>query len=421
MDIFEKYESNVRSYCRKFTDTFETAEGSVITDKKGVKHLDFFSGAGALNYGHANPEIIGPVIKYMQRGGIIHALDMHTVAKEAFIECFEQNILQPRGMDHKIMFCGPSGTNAVESALKLARKNTGRRGIFAFSGGFHGMSMGSMSVTSDRAIRNSAGVPLYNTTYLPYPSKEYVGFDTIAYMEAIMNDDHSGIDKPAAIILETVQAEGGINVAPVEFLQKLRAFCDKYGVLLITDEIQIGCWRTGPFFSFERAGIIPDMITLSKSISGGGFPMALMLVRPELDIFTPGEHNGTFRGFNPAFVGAKAAIEFSMKNDMTEMVEHKNKLITDRLRELTEYDGRLDVRGIGLIIGIDFSGIRDGLALECCRKCYEKGLIIELAGRRDNVLKLMPPLTTPDDLIQKGCDIIIETVKDVIAAVGIND
>ena len=414
MDTFEKYESNVRSYCRKFTDTFETAKGSVITDKNGKTHLDFFAGAGALNYGHANPDIIDPVVEYIKNGGIIHALDMHTTAKEAFIESFEENILKPRGMNHKIMFCGPTGTNAVESALKLARKNTGRRGIFAFSGGFHGMTMGSMSVTSDSAIRNSAGVPLYNTTYLPYPSKEYAGFDTIAYMEAIMNDDHSGIDKPAAVILETVQAEGGINVAPIEFLQKLRAFCDKYGILLICDEIQIGCWRTGPFFSFDRAGIVPDMRPLSQSISGGGFPMALMIVRPELDIFTPGEHNGTFRGFNPAFVGAKAAIEFSMKNDMTAMVERKHKLMSERMNELSEFDGRLAVRGIGMIVGIDFAGIKDGIAKECCHKCYENGLIIELAGRRDNVLKLMPPLTTPDDQIEQGCDIIVNTVKEVI-------
>ena len=202
MDIFDQYESNVRSYCRKFTDTYETAKGSIIRDTKGDEYLDFFAGAGTLNYGHSNPAILEPVIRYMQNGGIIHALDMHTVAKASFIETFENKILRPRGLDYKIMFCGPTGTNAVESALKLARKNKNRRGVFAFTGGFHGMTQGSMAVTSDAEIRNSAGVPLYNTTYIPYPSKEYAQFDSIAYMEALLNDDHSGIDIPAAVILE---------------------------------------------------------------------------------------------------------------------------------------------------------------------------------------------------------------------------
>ncbi len=414
MDVFDQYESNVRSYCRKFTDTYETAKGSVLRDAKGDEYLDFFAGAGALNYGHSNPAIMEPVIRYMQNGGIIHALDMHTVAKASFIETFETKILRPRGLDYKIMFCGPTGTNAVESALKLARKNKNRRGVFAFTGGFHGMTQGSMAVTSDAEIRNSAGVPLYNTTYIPYPSKEYEGFDSIAYMEALLSDDHSGIDTPAAVILETVQAEGGINVAPVEWLQRLRAFCDRHDILLIADDIQIGCWRTGTFFSFERAGIVPDLVTLSKSISGGGFPMALLLMKPELDIFTPGEHNGTFRGFNPAFIGAKAAVEFSITHDMTGGVQRKHRLVIDKLKQLQTLDDRIEIRGIGLIIGVDFSAVAPDLAGRVATLCYDDHLIIETAGRGDNVLKLLPPLTTEDALLQKGCDIIINSVKKAL-------
>lgn len=415
MNIFDQYESNVRSYCRKFTDTYKSAKGSVITSEDGKEFLDFFAGAGALNYGHSNDAVVGPVIEYLQSGGIIHALDMHTSAKAEFIKTFQEKILKPKNLDYKIMFCGPTGTNAVEAALKLARKNTGRSHVFAFSGGFHGMTQGSMSVTSNDAIRGSAGVALCNTTYLPYPSRQYEGFDTIKYIETLLTDDHSGVDKPAAMILETVQAEGGINVAPAEWLKQLRELCDKHGILMICDDIQIGCYRTGDFFSFERAGIVPDMVVLSKSISGGGFPMSLLLMKPELDIYTPGEHNGTFRGYQPGFVGAKAAVEYSIEADIANQVKSKHKLIMDLLSEI-DNDERTQIRGLGMIIGIDFNdwGI-DGMARSISALCYEQGLIIETAGRNGNVLKLLPPLTTTEEQLKKGCEIICNSVKKFIS------
>ena len=206
---FETYESNVRSYCRSFPTVFATARGCLLTDTAGKTYIDFFSGAGGVNYGHNNPYIKGKVMEYLQGDGIIHALDMYTPAKADFIDCFERTILQPRGLDYKIQFCGPTGTNAVEAALKLARKVTGRQNIFALMGAFHGMTMGSLALTTDAASRGGAGTPLGGVTHIPAPYM-FPELDTIAYMETLMTDDHSGVEKPAAVVVEAVQADGGI-------------------------------------------------------------------------------------------------------------------------------------------------------------------------------------------------------------------
>ncbi len=295
VEVFNNYESNVRSYCRNFKDVFYKAKNAVIFDELGREYIDFFAGAGALNYGHNNEYIKDKVIAYLLEDGIIHGLDMHTVAKGEFIEKFIEGVLKPKGLDYKLQFCGPTGTNAVEAALKLARKVKNRTGIFSFMGGFHGMSLGSLSVTGNIQHRKGAGLPLQNVTFMPYPYGFMKHFDTLDYMESVLNDPNSGIDVPAAVIVETVQAEGGIIVAPTEWLRRLRDLCNRYDILLICDEIQVGCGRTGSFFSFENAEIIPDMVVLSKSIGGYGLPMSLLLLKPELDIWKPGEHNGTFR------------------------------------------------------------------------------------------------------------------------------
>ena len=215
-EIFEKYESNVRSYCRKWPVVMASSKGSYYTDVDGNKYIDFFDGAGALNYGH-NPDYIKErIIKYIESDGITHSLDMFAIAKENFIKYFEEEYLIPKGLDYKIMFTGPTGTNAVEASLKLARKVTGRSEIWALMGAFHGMTLGTLALTTESYARNGAGVSLNNVTHIPTPN--YIeGFDTIKYMRTLLEDDHSGVEKPAAIILETVQAEGGINVFSNEF------------------------------------------------------------------------------------------------------------------------------------------------------------------------------------------------------------
>ena len=324
-NYYELYESEVRSYCRSFPTEFKYAKGSTLIDTKGREYIDFFCGAGALNYGHNNPYIKQKLVDYLSTDGIIHSLDMYAEPKQEFIKYFEEEVLLPKGLDYKIQFAGPTGTNAVEAALKLARKVKKRTNIFALMGCFHGMSLGSISLTSDKASRLGAGVPLNYVTHIPTPYM-FKDLDVIEYLDKILSDDHSGIELPAAIILETVQAEGGVYVFDEKFLQGIRKICDKYDILMICDEIQIGNCRTGNFFSFERANIVPDIVTLSKSIGGIGLPLALTLMKSDLDIWTPGEHNGTFRGFMPAMITAKAGLEFMKKQNVESMVKKKENI-----------------------------------------------------------------------------------------------
>ncbi|MCP3810116.1 diaminobutyrate--2-oxoglutarate transaminase [Paenibacillus sp. Lou8.1] len=413
MNTFEVLESNVRSYCRSFPVVFNKAKNEVLYTEAGKGYIDFFAGAGALNYGHNNDFMKNRILDYLTSDRIMHGLDMYTTAKQEFMESFSERILQPKGLNYKLQFCGPTGTNAVEAALKLARKVKNRNGIFAFMGAFHGMSLGSLSITSNNSMRESAGVPLNNVTFIPYNST-FNGMDTILYMEQLLTDTHSGVEKPAAIILETVQAEGGIHIAETEWLRDLRQLCDDHDILLIVDDIQVGCGRVGSFFSFERAGIVPDMVVLSKSISGYGLPMSLLLLKPELDIWSPGEHNGTFRGNQLAFVGAKAALEFRDTVELEAQVKEKEAFVQQFLREhIQSIDPLIEIRGMGLIWGIDVSHLGEVFAKEVASLCFSRGLIIERAGRNDTVIKIMPALTISLENLRKGCEIIKESMAQV--------
>lgn len=413
-ETFEKYESNIRSYCRKWPVEFVSAKGSIYKDTEGNEYIDFFDGAGALNYGH-NPDYIKEkLIKYLESDGIVHALDMYTVPKENFINYFEEKILKPRKLDYKIAFPGPTGTNSIELALKLARKVKQRPYIWAFTGAFHGMTLGALALTTESAARKAAGVPLNYTVHIPAPYSMGGNFDSIAYMEQLLSDDHSGYEKPAAIIIETVQQEGRIHVFSKEFLKDLRALCDKYDILLICDEVQIGCSRSGTFFSFERADIVPDIVCMSKSIGGYGIPFAVTLFKKELDVFKPGEHNGTFRGCQLSMVAGLAALEMTVEQDIPAQVKRKEKIVKEYLdKEIKPLlKGKMEIRGIGLSWGIEFN---DGkLARAVLDKCFEKKLIIELAGSYDSVLKIMPSLVIEDELLLKGLNIVKESIQEVI-------
>lgn len=413
-ETFEKYESNIRSYCRKWPVEFVSAKGSIYKDTEGNEYIDFFDGAGALNYGH-NPDYIKEkLIKYLESDGIVHALDMYTVPKENFINYFEEKILNPRKLDYKIAFPGPTGTNSIELALKLARKVKQRPYIWAFTGAFHGMTLGALALTTESAARKAAGVPLDYTVHIPAPYSMGGNFDSIAYMEQLLSDDHSGYEKPAAIIIETVQQEGGIHVFSKEFLKDLRALCDKYDILLICDEVQIGCSRSGTFFSFERADIVPDIVCMSKSIGGYGIPFAVTLFKKELDVFKPGEHNGTFRGCQLSMVAGLAALEMTVEQDIPAQVRRKEKIVKEYLdKEIKPLlKDKMEIRGIGLSWGIEFN---DGkLARAVLDKCFEKKLIIELAGSYDSVLKIMPSLVIEDELLLKGLNIVKESIQEVI-------
>lgn len=420
MTIFDDRESNVRSYCRSFPDVFQRAKGSVIYAESGAAFIDFFAGAGALNYGHNNDEIKRKVIDHLAADNLIHGMDMYTAAKREFLEKFSDIALAPKHLDYKVQFCGPTGTNAVEAAFKLARKIKKRAGVFAFAGGYHGVSLGSLAATSGLSHRAAAGLPLANVTFMPYPFGFMETFDTIEYMDAVLADVNSGVEKPAAVIFETVQAEGGIVVAPDEWVRRLRDLCDRHDILLICDDIQVGCGRTGPFFSFERAGVVPDMVTLSKSISGYGGPMSLLLMKRELDIWEPAEHTGTFRGYQPALVGATAALEYFRDHDLAQEVRRKGAFLESYLTgDVASLGEGVKVRGVGMIWGVDVAGAGGpDFARQVSSRCYELGLIIERVGRNDTVLKVMPPLTTELDILAKGCEIIKQSLADCVKNVA---
>lgn len=410
-EVFEKTESQVRSYCRKYPVEFNKAKNAELFSVEGERYIDFLAVAGSMNYGHNNPEIKAKIVEYLSEDNIINALDMYTAAKEEFLRTFEEKILEPRNLNYKVMCCGPTGTNANEAALKLARKNTGRMNVIAFSGAFHGMTLGSLAMTTDRTSREGASLPLTNVTFVPYDGT----LDSIAYLKWLLEDDHSGVEKPAAIFLETLQAEGGINVASVEWLQEVRRICTENDILMVCDDIQIGIGRTGTFFSFERAGIQPDMVVLSKSISGFGMPMALLLIRPDLDIFRPAEHNGTFRGNQLSFIGGTAGINYFIEHHLDEEVRRKGAIVEKFIQEeIMPLDSRLSYRGMGLMWGIDFGAVNPALALEAVHEAFDRHLICEVAGRKDGVLKLMPPLTIEDEILKEGLAVIKEAVIAVL-------
>lgn len=413
MNTFEQYESEVRGYCRNFPAVFSSAKGAWMTDTTGQRHLDFFCGAGVLNYGHNPDKIKQALINYLSADGITHSLDMYTEAKQRFIERFNDVILAPRGLNYKFQFPGPTGTNAVEAALKLARKVTGREQVVGFTNAFHGMTLGALAVTGNGFKRAGAGVPLGHSASVPFDGYLGADTDTLDYFEALLKDSGSGMDMPAAVIVETVQAEGGVNVASNAWLQRLRRITAEHGIVLIVDDIQVGCGRTGTFFSFEAAGIVPDIVTLSKSLSGYGLPLALVLMKPELDQWAPGEHNGTFRGHNPAFVTATAALHHWQTDLLTRSVTQKAERVQQRLNAMVQrLTPNAQVRGRGLIWGVEFTD--PTLAARVSAACFERGLIIETAGIDDQVLKLLPSLTISDDELQHGLDVIEASLAAVL-------
>ncbi|MET7510348.1 diaminobutyrate--2-oxoglutarate transaminase [Streptomyces albidoflavus] len=414
LSVFETLESEVRSYCRSWPAVFDRAQGSYLYDEDGHTYLDFFAGAGALNYGHNNPVLKRALIDYIERDGITHGLDMGTTAKRAFLETFQNVLLRPRDLPYKVMFPGPTGTNAVESALKLARKVKGRESIVSFTNAFHGMSLGSLAVTGNAFKRAGAGIPLVHGTPMPFDNYFDGTVQDFLWFERLLEDQGSGLNTPAAVIVETIQGEGGINVARPEWLRALADLCKRRDMLLIVDDIQMGCGRTGPFFSFEEAGITPDIVTLSKSIGGYGLPMSLCLFKPELDIWEPGEHNGTFRGNNPAFVTAAAALDaYWSDGQMEKQTLARGEQVEQALTAiLDEHGGEaiVSIRGRGLVWGMEFADKSRAGAVS--KRAFELGLLVETSGPESEVVKLLPPLTVSPDELDEGLRILARAVRE---------
>ena len=417
MKIFNETESAVQCYARSFPVVFDKAMGARLIDSEGHEYLDFLAGAGSLNYGHNNPVLKRALMEYIDVDGIAHGLDLHTRAKAEFLQAFRNIILEPRGLDYRLQFTGPTGTNAVEAALKIARKVTGRSNIIAFTNGFHGVTLGAVAATGNSKNRGGAGLPLSGVTRMPFCGYYGTEVDTLKMMDKMLGDPSSGVDHPAAVIVETIQGEGGLNVATMAWLVGLEKLCRKYEMLLIVDDIQAGCGRTGSFFSFEPSGIEPDIITLSKSVSGFGLPMALVLLKPEHDQWSPGEHNGTFRGNNHSFVTAASALKTYWDGpDFIEEVRYKSQVVESRLRYIANKLGvtRIRQKGRGLMQGLQ---CRDGdSAARISSSAFEKGLVIETSGRFGEVVKCLCPLTIPDDELNEGLDILSASVYEVLDA-----
>lgn len=419
-DTFERLESNVRVYSRQYPTVFARARGTQLFDENGKAYLDFLANAGALNYGHNNPKLRAALLAYLSDDGVAQSLDMHTVAKRDFMEAFETYLLKPRKLSYKMQFVGPTGTNAVEAALKLARKVTGRTTIAAFSNAFHGVSLGALSATANGSKRRGAHTPLQDVIRLPYDRYFGDNVDTMAQIRQCLTDPSGGFDAPAAFIVETVQGEGGLNTISRSWYQQLCVLAREIGALVIVDDIQSGCGRTGTFFSFEslmgdnRASDVPDIVCLSKSISGFGIPMSLVLLKPELDIWSSGEHNGTFRGNNLAFVTATAAIELYWKDVAFEsQLAAKEKLVRRHLQDIITLLPGMSIKGRGLMQGIAFP--QPELATQVMEEAFERGLIIETCGPSDEVIKLLPPLTTSEEELAAGLTILGQSVEAVAA------
>jgi diaminobutyrate-2-oxoglutarate transaminase len=417
-EVFARRESRVRSYSRKYEIVFEEARGTQVWDADGHEYVDFLAGAGSLNYGHNDPDMTEALVAHIRRGGIAQGLDLFTRPKMEFLEIFEGLVLEPRSMDYRIHFTGPTGTNAVEAALKLARKVTGRRNVIAFTNGFHGVSQGALAATGNRDNRmGGTTVSLPDVTRLPYDGYLGSSVDTSDLLERVLSDPSSGVDAPAAILLETVQGEGGLNVASRPWLRRVAAIAKAHGALLIVDDIQAGVGRTGSFFSFEGMGVTPDLVTLSKSISGFGLPMSLLLIKPEFDVWKPGEHNGTFRGNAHAFVTARVALEkFWGDRRFQHEIERSSALVGERLARIARLVPGATVKGRGMMQGID---VRDGgVAAEICRRSARRRLIIEAAGPEDEVIKILAPLTTSEQILNRGLDILEESAAAGLHAVA---
>ncbi len=404
-------ESEVRSYSRSFPTTFVHAEGSTMTDINGRTYIDFLAGCSTLNYGHNDPDMTAALIDYLSGNGVTHGLDLQTTAKAEFIQTFVDLILEPRGLPYRLQFTGPTGTNAVEAALKLARKVTGRSNVIAFTNGFHGVTVGALAATANRQHRMGTSVALSGVTRAMFDGYLGTEVDTADLLDRLLSDPSSGYDQPAAILVETVQGEGGINAASASWMRSLSRIAKKHGALLIVDDIQAGCGRTGNFFSFDDMGIEPDIVTLSKSLSGFGLPLALVLIHPDHDQWLPAEHNGTFRGNNLAFLTATVALKkFWHNDDLANDVRRKGQIVHQSLSEMGKLIPGSVVKGRGLFLGLDVGS--GELAGEICRQAFASGLVIETSGAYGEVVKVLAPLTTPASQLLAGLEILHQSVQE---------
>lgn len=424
-------ESKVRSYPRRIPIAILRTAGVMVQDTRGNTYIDCLAGAGALPLGYNHPEINREVLEQLQSGLPYQALDIATPAKDAFIQEL-LNFLPPSfAKNTKIQFCGPSGADAVEAAIKLAKIKTGRNGIIAFHGAYHGMSHGALALTGNLRVKERTPGLMSDVHFFPYPNNLRCSFGlggqkgselAARYFNNVLNDPESGIPKPAAIILEPIQGEGGVIPAPKNWLKAIRQITKELDIPLIVDEIQTGVSRTGQHFAFEYADIVPDMIVLSKAI-GGGFPLSVLVYNETMDVWRPGEHSGTFRGNQIAMVSGTKTLQIIERDNLTANAKKMGDLLAEKLERIRQkVDCIAEVRGRGLMLGVEIvkgDGTLDetgnpGADPRTARKiqhaALQRGLILELGGRHGSVIRLLPPLIVEEQHIDFICQVIEKSI-----------
>ncbi len=416
------HESSAVSYSRGMPMAVRRGRGATVEDVDGNVYIDFFAGAGVLNFGHSNPDVIAAA--KAQIDDLTHTLDIPSPPRQALMDKLRERL--PPELT-RCLFGGPTGSDAVESAMKLAKFNTGRPGMIAFEGSYHGMTAGALSLTSGRSFRQGFLPLLGEIHFLPYAYCYRCAFgrkagacdlECAAFVDHVLEDPHSGVGRPAALIVEAVQGEGGTIVPPREFLPRLAEACRRHEVLLIVDEVQAGFGRTGRMFAFEHSETVPDIMVMSKALGGAGFPISAIAYREKLDTFPPGKHIGTFRGNVIAFAAGAAALGFMDRTDLAGHAAGLGEWMLGRLKELESTSPIIgEARGLGLMMGVEF--VKDkatkapasDLAKAVRGFCHKHGLLIEVGGHYDNVARFLPPLVLTRDLAEKGLEVFAEAVR----------
>lgn len=423
LDHQSRRESSAVSYPKGMPMAFRRAKGATVEDVDGNIYIDFFAGAGVMAVGHSNPEVIEAIQKQLVE--LTHVLDFPNPSRRALVEALIE--ILPRGLS-RVFFGGPTGSDAVETAVKLAKYNTGRYPMIAFQGSYHGMTAGALSLCSGLSFKEDFLPLIPEVHFIPYAycyrcpfskQPESCNIDCANYLDFILDDPHSGVGKPAAVIIEAIQGEGGSIVPPEKFLPRIREICDEHDVLMIDDEIQAGFCRTGAMFACNHTGVIPDIMTMSKPLGGLGLPISAIAYKEELNTFPKGKHIGTFRGNVVACAGGVAALGFMIRNELSEYSLKLGELMLSMLKEI-EKDSRIvgEARGKGLMLGIEF--VKDkatkepapDLATSVRTLCHRRGLLIEIGGHYSNVARFLPPLILTEKLAKKGIEILADSVRE---------
>jgi len=424
LDFQSAHEGSAVSYPRGMPMALSRAQGATVEDMDGNVYIDFFGGAGVMNVGHSNPLVLENVSEQLSR--LTHSLDIPSEPRKALIETLLSFLPDPL---QRIFFGGPTGSDAVEAAMKLAKYNTRRQTMISFEGAYHGMSSGALSLSSGLSFKEDFLPLIPEVHFVPYAycyrcafgkESDTCDMDCAKYVEHVLEDPHSGVGKPAALIVEAIQGEGGSIVPPESFLTEIREICDKYQIIMIVDEIQAGLCRTGKMFAFEHSGIEPDIVTLSKGLGGLGFPISCIVYKEELDKWPPGKHIGTFRGNVIAYAAGAAALRFMSENNLADHSSNLGEKMLSWLKDI-EKDSRIvgEARGRGLMLGIEL--VKDkaskepspDLAQKVRTICHQHGLLVEIGGHYSNVVRFLPPLVLTEELAKKGIEIFADSIREV--------